>query len=43
VPNALIVEFKEAIIFGLLGVKYLSNEKNCSSGVGGMLIKGKKY
>ena len=40
VPNASIVEFKEAIIFGFLGVKFLQDIKNCSRGVGGMLVKG---
>ena len=40
VPAASIVEFKEAIIFGFLGVKYFEDMKNCSQGVGGMLVKG---
>jgi anhydro-N-acetylmuramic acid kinase len=42
VPSRAIVEFKEAIIFGLLGVKYLEGVRNCSRGVGGQLAKGKE-
>jgi len=35
IPSAEIVEFKEALIFGLLGVLKLQNENNCLSSVTG--------
>lgn len=41
VGSAEIVEFKEAIIFAYLGVKFVENIRNCKRGVGGMLAKGR--
>lgn len=41
VPSSSFIEFKEAIIFGFLGVKYIENISNCAQGIGGMLVKGK--
>ncbi len=39
-PNQELIDFKEAIIFAFLGVKMVYGELNCSSGVGGNLVKG---
>lgn len=41
VPDPHIVKFKEALIFGLLALKFVLGERNCGSGVGGQLVKGK--
>ena len=35
IPDSSIIEFKEAIIFGLLGALYLAKEINCLSSVTG--------
>ena len=35
-----VVDFKEAIIFAYLGLKFIENMQNCKNGIGGMLAKG---
>lgn len=35
-----VVDFKEAIIFAYLGLKFIENMQNCKHGIGGMLAKG---
>ncbi len=35
IPEEKIIDFKEAIIFGFLGVLYLENQPNCISSVTG--------
>ena len=42
-PDTQLIDFKEAILFGFLGIKFIENMPNCSLGIGGILVKGQQY